>query len=375
MLPLQDILQKINKLNWIYNQMFTKINHLIVCLLIISGLLTACSSSNSGKKTIYVKDTNAFNILIDQYANNIEQIWGSHEVLIAGPKDYVQYSDDLQTRVHINFVSGKLTIETLSDNPIEQLKTAIVTTLLMSEPEDTIRQIQSSYDVNKEPFLYRQIVDETGQPIRWQWRATHFAEYLVTNQLKARLSNNKQISYVTINLVANHVNERAHKFMPLVRNAANQYHLDEKLILAIMEVESNFNPFAVSRSDALGLMQVQQHTAGRDLYQRWGKSGEPTKAYLLDPHNNINMGAAYLALIRDNYLAGINNPISMRYAVITAYNGGAGSVLRTFSSDRKKAVDIINTLTPEQVYKKLTSSHSSQESRNYLLKVNKILVK
>ncbi|WP_392552794.1 membrane-bound lytic murein transglycosylase MltC [Orbus wheelerorum] len=354
----------------------TDLKTLSLCALI--SLLTACSGGSKDSAQTpptYVKDTNAFNILISQYANNIEQIWGSQEVLIAGPKDYVQYSDNLQTRVHINFVSGKLTIETLSDDPITQLKQAIVTTLLMSEPEDIIKQSQSSVDITKEPFLYKQIVDDIGQPIRWEWRAVRFAQYLINNQLKIRLSDNKQISYVTINLVADHVNERAHKFMPLVRESAAQYHLDERLILAIMEVESNFNPYAVSSSDALGLMQVQQHTAGRDLYSRWGKHGEPSRAFLLEPRNNINLGSAYLALIRDSYLAGINNPISMRYAIITSYNGGAGSVLMTFSKDRKKAVDIINSLTPEQVYNKLISAHASQESRNYLMKVNRILTK
>lgn len=341
-------------------------------------ILVACSNSsknNSQERPSYVKDTNALNILMSQYANNIEQIWGIHEVLIPGPKDYVQYSDNLQTRVHINFVSGKLTIETLSNDPINQLKSEIVATLLMPEPEDIIKSSQSTYDPKKEPFLYKQIVDENGEPIRWEWRAIHFAQYLIDNQLKTRLSGNRQISYVSINLVADHVNERAHKFLRLVRNAASQYYVDEKLILAIMEVESNFNPFAVSRSDALGLMQVQQHTAGRDLYNRWGKSGEPGRSYLLDPKNNINMGTAYLALLRDTYLAGINNPISMRYAIITSYNGGAGSVLTTFSKDRKKAVDVINSMTPEQVYNKLVNSHVSQESRNYLIKVNKILTK
>jgi len=271
--------------------MTAKINYLkILSLCATMSLLTACSSGSKEsfqERDIYVKDTNAFNILISQYSHNIEHIWGSDEVLIAGPKDYVQYSDNLQTRVHINFVSGTLTIETLSDDPIAQLKQAIVTTLLMSEPEDIIKQSQSSIDITKEPFLYKQITDDAGQPIRWEWRAVRFANYLIDNQFKIRMSDDKQISYVTINLVANHVNERAHKFIPLVRSSASQYHLDEKLILAIMEIESNFNPYAVSRSDALGLMQVQQHTAGRDLYKRWGKNGEPSRAFLLDPRNYL----------------------------------------------------------------------------------------
>lgn len=345
----------------------------IIVFIATCGLL-ACSSHS--QKTIEqpVKDTNAFNILINQYAYNIEQIWGSKEILIAGPKDYVQYQDDLQTRVHINFVSGVLTIETLSTNVMKDLKQAIVHTLLMSEPSEMMSDL-SVLDNQKEPFLYNQVMDETGQAIRWQWRASHFADYLLANKLKTRESNNHLISFITINLVANHVNTRAHKFLPYVKESAGRHQLDEKLILAIMEVESNFNPFAVSRSDALGLMQVQQHTAGRDLYARQGKSGEPSRNYLLDPKNNIDMGSAYLALIRDTYLAGIKHPTSMRYAMITAYNGGAGSVLRTFSSDRKKAVDIINSLTPQQVYDKLTKTHASQESRNYLVKVNRLLNK
>ena len=155
--------------------------------------------------------------------------------------------------------------------------------------------------------------------------------------------------------------------------ASNRYFIDERLILAIMEVESAFNPYAVSRSDALGLMQVQQHTAGRDIFQLRGKSGEPTRKYLLDPRNNVDMGTAYLSLLKTKYLAGINNPVSLRYAMITSYNGGAGSVLRTFSNDRDRAIDIINSMTPQQVFRKIVTSHVSQESRNYLIKVSNIL--
>lgn len=346
----------------------------IILLIISVILLSACSgTSPKRERPYYTKDTNAFNILIDQVANNIQDIWGSKEVLIAGPKDYVHYSENLQTRVHINFISGKITIETLSEDPIPELKNAIVATLLMTEPVDILTESAKEADQNKEPFLYKQVLDEAGQPIRWAWRANSFAKYLLDNQMKIRFAGEKQVTYVAINLVANHVNQRAHKFLPLVQEPSARYNLDQALILAIMQVESNYNPFAISRSDAIGLMQVQQHTAGRDLFQNWGKRGEPSRSYLLDPQNNINMGSAYLALIRDRYLAGITHPLSMQYAMITAYNGGAGSVLMTFSKDRRKAVDVINSLTPEEVYHILTSKHASQESRNYLVKVNAIL--
>lgn len=347
----------------------------IITLLVTVSLLTACPGSNSKKEDedYYVKDTNAFNILISQYANNIEQIWGPKEVLIAGPKDYVQYEDNLRTRVHINFVSGVITIETLSDTPEINLKEAIVSTLLMPEPVEIIRRDKVSQDLSEEPFLYNQVLDQDRQPIRWSGRANSFADYLISNNMKTRNSGSHRITYVEIKLVPNHINQRARKFLPLVTQASNRYLIDERLILAIMEVESAFNPFAVSRTDALGLMQVQQHTAGRDIFKLRGKSGEPSRQYLLDPRNNVDMGTAYLSLLKTKYLAGINNPISLRYAMITSYNGGAGSVLRTFSSDRNEAINIINSMTPQQVYRKLVTSHVSQESRNYLIKVSKIL--
>lgn len=347
----------------------------IITLLVTVSLLSGCPSRNANleDEDYYVKDTNAFNILISQYANNIEQIWGPKEVLIAGPKDYVQYEDNLQTRVHINFVSGVITIETLSDTPIINLKEAIISTLLMPEPDDIIRHEKAGQNLSQEPFLYNQVLDQERQPIRWMGRANNFADYLIANNLKVRRSGSHQITYVEIKLVPNHINQRAKKFLPLVIEASNRYFIDERLILAIMEVESAFNPYAVSRSDALGLMQVQQHTAGRDIFKLRGKSGEPSRQFLLDPKNNVDMGTAYLSLLKTKYLAGINNPISLRYAMITSYNGGAGSVLRTFSNDRDEAIKIINAMTPQQVYRKLVTSHISQESRNYLIKVSKIL--
>jgi soluble lytic murein transglycosylase-like protein len=56
----------------------------------------------------------------------------------------------------------------------------------------------------------------------------------------------------------------------MVRQASRKYGVDESLILAIMQTESSFNPYAVSRSDALGLMQVVQHSAGKDVFRAQG---------------------------------------------------------------------------------------------------------
>lgn len=259
----------------------------ILLLLIIAPLLISCSSKPT--KTFepdYTKDTNAFDILMGQFANNIEMIWGMKEVLIAGPKDYVKYTDAYKTRSHINFEAGTITIETLgNDAPQYQLHKAIVTTLLMGEDPGSIDLYSDVNNIphSTEPFLLGQVLDNTGQSIRWEWRASKFADYLIANKLQKRQSGGNTIWFVTLNLVPNHLDQRAHKYLPLVQQAAAKYGVEPSLILAIMQIESSFNPYAVSSSDALGLMQIMPATAGRDVFRMQGKSGNQAVVICLTP--------------------------------------------------------------------------------------------
>jgi len=348
----------------------------IFALALIAPLLISCSSKKNAENAYneaWIKDTNGFDILMGQFAHNIENIWGFNEVLIAGPKDYVKYTDQYQTRSHINFDDGTITVETIAGTePAARLRQAIITTLLMGDDPGSIDLYSDVNDIqiSREPFLYGQVVDNTGQPIRWEGRASKFADYLLQTRLKSRSNGLRIIYSVTINLVPNHLDKRAHKYIGMVRQASRKYGVDESLILAIMQTESSFNPYAVSHADALGLMQVVQHSAGKDVFRSQGKWGTPSRSYLFDPQSNIDTGTAYLAMLDNVYLGGIANPTSRRYAVITAYNGGAGSVLRVFSSDKDRAVNIINQLSPGDVYETLTSRHPSAESRRYLYKVN-----
>jgi len=214
-----------------------------LALALIAPLLISCSSSNKkgdSYNEAWVKDTNGFDILMGQFAHNIENIWGFNEVLIAGPKDYVKYTDQYQTRSHINFDAGTITIETIAGTePAAHLRKAIIKTLLMGDDPGSI-DLYSDVDdiqISKQPFLYGQVVDNNGEAIRWQWRAEKYADYLLQNQMKSRTNGLKIIYSVTINLVANHLDKRAHKYVGMVRQSARKYGVDESLILAIMQTE------------------------------------------------------------------------------------------------------------------------------------------
>lgn len=143
---------------------------------------------------------------------------GIKEVLIAGPKDYVKYTDEYRTRSHINFDAGTITVETISAvEPSEHLKKAIITTLLMGDDPNSIDLYSDINDIphSQEPFLFGQVLDNTGEPIRWEWRANKYAEYLVNNKLQRRQSGMNVIWSVTMQLVPNHLDKRAHKYLPL----------------------------------------------------------------------------------------------------------------------------------------------------------------
>ncbi|RZN55142.1 membrane-bound lytic murein transglycosylase MltC [Avibacterium paragallinarum] len=341
---------------------------------LIIPFLFACGGSNH-KGTDYdepfSKDTQGLDILTGQFSHNIDQIWGVNELLVASRKDYVKYTDSYYTRSHVSFDEGVITVESQQDT--SRLHNAIVHTLLMGFDAKGIDLFASGdVPISSRPFLAGQVVDNFGQQITNEFVAGNFADYLISNKLQSRrLSNGRLVQFVVIPMIANHVAVRAQKYIPMVRRAARKYNLDESLILGIMQTESSFNPYAISYANAIGLMQVVPHTAGRDVFQMKGRGGQPSKSYLFDPEKNIDAGAAYLWLLQNKYLDGITNPTSKRFAMISAYNSGAGAVLRVFHEDKERAITQINRLYPEQVYRILTTAHPSAQARNYLIKVDK----
>ena len=345
----------------------------IICALI--PFLFACGGSTPHKKynpfdEAFAKDTRGLDILTGQFSHNIDRIWGVNELLVASRKDYVKYTDRFYTRSHVSFDEGTITIETQSD--ARHLHNAIVHTLLMGSDANGIDLFASGdVPISSRPFLVGQVIDHLGGSITNTAIAGNFANYLLQNKLQSRrLSNGHTVQYVVIPMIANHVAVRAQKYLRLVRKMARRYNMDESLILGIMQTESSFNPYAISYANAIGLMQVVPNTAGRDIFQLKGQGGQPSKAYLFDPEKNIDAGVSYLWILQNKYLDGITNPTSKRFAMISAYNSGAGAVLRVFDEDKATAVQKINSLYPEQVYRILTTQHPSAQARNYLLKVD-----
>jgi Transglycosylase SLT domain len=97
-------------------------------------------------------------------------------------------------------------------------------------------------------------------------------------------------------------------FQKLIRDAAARYNLDPTLIHSVIAIESNFDPKAVSRKNARGLMQLMPRTA-----ELMGVKDS------FDPGQNIDGGAHYLSDMLKKY----GNDVTLALA---AYNAGPDSV-------------------------------------------------
>lgn len=321
-----------------------------------------------------VKDFKSFVELVGQLKSIVESVWGKKDGEIASNKKYVKYTNDYESKAEVDFVKGLITIETIAnEQPLVQLKQAIITTLLTTDnPANTDIFSDKNPKLGGTPYLLGQVLDQDDKPIAWQWRAGRFAEHLIQQYLQTRTIGKQRGYYVQIQMVDKHTELRKKQYSDHVLASARKYQIRPDLIYAIIETESSFNPFAVSHANAYGLMQVVPTTAGKDVYQKIHKrAGVPSQQTLFSPKENIDIGTAYLYILQNNYLKKIDNQQSRHFAMISAYNGGAGNVFKTFSQNREAAPKEINKLSSSTVYTKLTKQHPRAESRRYLEKVTK----
>jgi soluble lytic murein transglycosylase-like protein len=114
------------------------------------------------------------------------------------------------------------------------------------------------------------------------------------------------IRYRRVDLYPNRLHQvmSEQELAPVINRFSRQHHLHPALIRAVIKAESNFDPQAVSRAGAIGLMQLMPQTAVRldvrDLY---------------DPEDNVGGGTKYLRQLLDRFRG--NLPLAL-----AAYNAG-----------------------------------------------------
>jgi membrane-bound lytic murein transglycosylase C len=302
--------------------------------------------------------------------------WGDQEARVPSEKEYVKYTQNYLSRAVVDFDAGLVTVETLDhQDPAQSLRNAIVTTLLTpDDPRAVDLYSDRTVELTGSPYLHGLVLDHRGRPVGDPAAADAFAEHLIATETRERRidtpDGRRPVSYVQVAMVPNHLHQRAQRYAEYVARHSQRFDVSRSLVYAVIEVESAFNPFAVSHAPAYGLMQLVPTSGGRDAYRHVnGVDRVPSSDYLFDPNNNIELGTSYLNMLGFRYLAGINDPDAREYAVIAAYNGGASRVLRTFHADPARAVEIINGMHPADVYRHIVTHHPAAETRDYVARI------
>ena len=340
----------------------------------------------------------------EKFKKAVEKKWDTYEESTS--KSYVSYSKDLSSRTIVDFDKGEVTIELIVDeedpkndsyDSNSDLDLRLFTTklklsskflsinprllnvlmmLVFQEDEDSNNDdsVNSSFTKrlskllkekgdDGEPILKDQLVDASGKAVETVGNTLGIAKDLISDKTKkvrmhfAKDGKKRTIISIKIPLSDNHMEKRRERYKELIEIEARRFNIPTEIALAIAETESAFNPKAKSHVPAYGLMQLVPKTGARDAYQWiYKKDKFISGRYLYKPRNNVELGCAYLSMIRHHYFSAIRDDELAYICAIPAYNTGVGNV---------KA----NKMNKDELYDKLYSDLSSKEAKNYLKKV------
>ncbi len=356
----------------------------------------------------------------DAFCAQVRKMWGQNQYTESTQKDWVEYSNDLSSRSVVDFANGTVKVEIVVDDKdmrdtakINRRLESAVSDLLVSKGKsvDYVSKIDSQKPLADQSLLGNQInlkkygyandaivkVEKKTKAVKsnnaGSAKSTAKVSEAVSRDLaivadkigRAVVGSQKpkvtttttngksgHIVSVSMQLVEDHIPQRAQKYRNHIAQYADKFSLDEPLIYAVMEQESYFNPAARSHVPAYGLMQLVPKSGGRDSYKYvYNVDRIPSPSYLLDPENNIELGSGYLRLLINRYFKNVKDIRSRMLCAIAAYNTGAGNVSRAFNKNTNisAAIPIINSMTYDELYTYLKKNLPHAETRDYIEKV------
>lgn len=302
-------------------------------------------------------------------------------------KDWVEYDEDLSARSNVDFEKGEAEIEVLIPKNLPNAEAA-AKDKLAGKIEKTIISPGNSNDypkigttegefVMERPILEGQVEDSKGRSVD-ATNVDKFARDLVnspaveTKIVKSQDGQERLKMYVSFPLVPDHIRIRAERFLPTVKKYASQYRLDPRLVLAVIQTESYFNPKAKSHVPAYGLMQLVVVSGAREAYLFvFNQDTLLSPDYLYVPENNILLGCAYLSKLRFHYFKEVESDDVAYPCIVASYNTGMGNVSKAIVGTKNldKAKKEIMKMDREDILNKLADSLPFQETKDYLMKV------
>lgn len=320
----------------------------------------------------------------DNFVKNMKAIWGG-DFVESTNKDWVEYSDDGNSRSVVDFDKGEATIEIVVSQEEAESKTAIenkvedkLKELLKNKgkTKDYDSSVEKSIPLQETPVLENQVQTPSGVMVTESNVDAAVNEIVKEveidrKEIKGDDGKPRQVITVKLDLVPDHIKTRAEQYKSEVEKYCRKYDVEPAMAFAVMQTESSFNPKAKSHVPAYGLMQIVPSSAGADCAQSLKKPfAKPTANYLYQPENNIEMGVHYLHLLRKRYYSNVDDKDSQDLCVIASYNTGAGNVARALRGDTKisKAIPQINEMSYDELFRYFERK-LLPETQNYIRKV------
>ncbi len=321
------------------------------------------------------------------YKKELETYWRKPE--LSTKKRWVSYTKDKQARSKVDFEKNNYTVEVIAKDiksAKKKLKERIsyvvsknTKEVVKTDPlQKRVAKISRSKDVVTSKVTAKPII----APLIFAKKPSKedVNKYALNTLNKSKITTKKakqkgeKVYTLTVNLPKNSTLRLSKLYAKEVSQNSQEFNIPLELVFAIIQTESDFNPFAKSHIPAFGLMQIVPRTAGKDAYRFLHKrDGTPSATYLYNAPNNIEMGSAYLHILYYRYLKKIKNPKSRLYCTIAAYNTGAGNIAWAFTHthNMNKAAPKINRLSSDAVYEKLLQDLKYDEPKHYLKRVKK----
>ncbi|MGA1823573.1 MAG: transglycosylase SLT domain-containing protein [bacterium] len=239
--------------------------------------------------------------------------------------------------------------------------TIIIITLFLDHHNLSLTADQPRHTIIKEAVLtnvtssYKELAKEYTTP----WL---FSERVVVNTPLPIVKNDDDSEKTKLRL--DHLDKKAKKFLSIAMEQGSRFKVNPQLIMAIMQTESSFNPWARSSSGAVGLMQLIPRHGAKEAYRYvYDKNKTPSRNYLYNPENNVQLGAAYLSLLQNKHFGRIKDTLKNNYLTICAYNWGPTALHKKILN--KYDIERINS---KELYTLLIKK-APRETRDYLQKV------
>ena len=330
-----------------------------------------------------------------RFKDQIEQQWGQY--VGSSRKDWVEYSENLDSRSRVDFEAGEASVEVVVEGDAEEARAKLaeaVTELIGDQgssadysvalPDGTTKAPQP---LGAKPVLEGQVAGKDGAPITPATAAAfaqevvrgpsgnpsdHSGNQVVVDKVTGKDGRQRVRARAVFALIPDHLRQRAQRYLPQVQAQAKRFNLEVPLVFAVIHTESFFNPKARSGAPAYGLMQLVPTSGGRDAYRFvYDKDQVLPTDYFYQPDQNIELGCAYLNVLRTRYFGKVEDDRKALYCSVAGYNTGAGNVSKAFTGYTAidRALPRIQSMAAQQVYDHLRTRLPYEETRAYLKKV------